>query len=650
MHGLRDGNQATGNNEKYADMFTKSLFDSSILSRTSNLGQLIAESAMVLNLWMYIAHEIYDTLDDCEDSFGMPNHDGGLTRNSGSAYALDEAIAYWIGSDQDGGSSYGHSLYALTQVAGELFGTISFGSEARANSELVELYHSGRAFLAFPDSCTGQAGDIAFNELHIIANKMVSRMMIPLIQMLIHSLREGDTDRIKIYSVAVVPQISACSDMDHAFLKSVLIDGDDYKNDMFYTILHTLQKNFDCLGISCDDVGAYKTSIVPKCSDKPVGFPIGGFVPTNDVREQVKLDLDIKQIDILSRYPHAHSVVDRYYTLGKNSKTKSGTIRSLKDLATDQLRAEAPWFKLFTSYFGDNNYADNHIRDVLEKKKNWKDSSVLQRSVSLVQSLNLFVMVMAGLQHFHGSYKDCLNGRQNNYVMGEALWDEGVAYFTGSREKSGDFLTDNDGVLLFSLAKEMCSKFGTCGEPDNSPIIKEFLRLFSQGKSEVLDSACDDLKETLDDIQALVLVPLIQGNIHYAIINEKLQSGSKDDTLAAGDAFSNAVLPLVDHHSTKDAQLLEQNMGFSLTRKPVQAGALAVIDALDSAISQGLEVECKFFGSREEISLACANEEEKDPPYIIYTLSMVAAIIVFVFIIMKVNRSRLSKKYKLHCN
>ena len=67
------------------------------------------------------------------------NREVGLTRNDNAAHALDEAIAYWIGTSQDGGRTRGHSLYALAQRAGELFGTNIHGGEAKVNTEIIEL-------------------------------------------------------------------------------------------------------------------------------------------------------------------------------------------------------------------------------------------------------------------------------------------------------------------------------------------------------------------------------------------------------------------------------------------------------------------------------------------------------------------------------
>ena len=89
-------------------------------------------------------------------------------------------------------------------------------------------------------------------------HRILSRMYVPMVQMLIHSLKQEDqADKVRMYSLALVPQLSQCRPTIHLKLKGYLLDR-EYDRDDFPRILDLLQQSYDCLGISCADVGAYE--------------------------------------------------------------------------------------------------------------------------------------------------------------------------------------------------------------------------------------------------------------------------------------------------------------------------------------------------------------------------------------------------------
>jgi hypothetical protein len=52
--------------------------------------------------------------------------------------------------------------------------------------------------------------------------------------------------------------LSQCRPTIHLKLKEYLLDR-EYDRDDFLRILNLLQQSYDCLGISCADVGAYES-------------------------------------------------------------------------------------------------------------------------------------------------------------------------------------------------------------------------------------------------------------------------------------------------------------------------------------------------------------------------------------------------------
>lgn len=649
---MREKEETIGSNYRYADKLTHSLFESNDVQLTGSTkrGTLVTESAMALNLWMYIAHELYDALDDCSLAMNM-NKEEALSRNSGSTRALDEAIAYWIGTDQDGGTNRGHSLYSLTQRAGEMFGTLLFDAEARANSDIRTLYHYGRSLLAFPSACTGDDTDLAMRGLHNLTNKMLAKMMIPLIQMLLYSIYEQDNTRIKIYATAVVPQISACSDPDYTYLKRILIDT-VYERSEFHSVLYALQRSYSCLGVTCEEIGAYSINKIPICAETPTDHPLAGYVPKTDIRNQAKIDLDIKQIQILSLYPASFSAIRNIYYFGKNSPDGE-SFRTLHEFATSSLRSGIPWFQRFHDYFGTDNFADENIQNAIDKSKNWIDSSDVQRGEAIVQNIKLSVMIIFAMRKFYDALFDCKISPEDDRSIGLQSWDEGVAYFSGSLEGGRDNDASN-GVLLMKTASEMCLHFEICVEGETAPIVAELISLFNKGIKFVIEGKCDDIESTIGNIEFVMLVPLVQGIIHYALINEKLDRGSFDGSLAIGDAFARALVPHISAFDSNSASSVDNNMSFTTTRKPVQDGSMEVANALDTAIDKGLKVECQFIGSEDNIELEC--EDSEDGAFAKYSVSTIilsvfavifGLVSLLIFVLKNTNKINRCKE-KLH--
>ena len=262
-------------NRDYADAFVKD----AIKERKGTLG---AEAARALNLWMYATHELYDGVEDCARiASGINVQAAGLRDNSNGALAMDEFVAFWIGTNQVPGSLDGASLYAMTQQAAAMFGTVDEDNgEAWANTAIKRLYNEASALLSNPKACGPKSETVG--NLWSVAHRVVGQMSVPLIQMLVRSMAEQDQDRINLYARAVVPQMSRCRPSAYRRLKEELLDK-EYDNSKFLEVLQDLQGMYDCLGLSCADIGAYQVSEVAECAGYPDDYPLAQYSPSSDV-------------------------------------------------------------------------------------------------------------------------------------------------------------------------------------------------------------------------------------------------------------------------------------------------------------------------------------------------------------------------------
>lgn len=150
-----------------------------------------------------------------------------------------------------------------------------------------------------------------------------------------------------------MPQISACRPMAHLYLQNMLLEEQNYNpNRDWNTVIQLLQLSFDCLGFSCEDIGAYKSVVMPKCADPPGDLPLSSYVPDNHVYSYSKIDLDILQIKILTEL-RANTTAYFIYSLGKNSIFSDyGEARhSLQHMATSSIQNKVPRFDVFKNFY-----------------------------------------------------------------------------------------------------------------------------------------------------------------------------------------------------------------------------------------------------------------------------------------------------------
>ena len=560
-------------------------------------GTLAVEAIVALNLWMYVAHELWQSVSEC--AYSTLNRMDGSTLenvNAKGAQSFDEAIAYWIGEGQSNGDTDGYALYNLAQTAGDAFDTID--TEAYANSKIKRLYEEGRALLSFEAACTEDSNTL--EQLWHVTNEMVSQMMIPLVQMLILSMKERDYHRIQIYAIAIVPQISACKPSIYRYLKSELIQQ-TYKSSSFDKILEELQNSFSCLGLSCEDIGAYGEA-VPMCQNKPFNSPLAGYTPTGSTESYSKIDLDISQLQILSLL-QSYDMAFLLYEFGKNSyQSDLETYTSLQSLATTPSRRKVvPWFLEFEEYFDDQNYAHTEIVNHLLSNGKWGKRSADQRAAFITAIAQYHIMYMAPMTCMSMAMESCNDRDIDTSIV---MWDRLAAYLIGSIEGSEEGGADpQDGKLIWNLANSLCTQFGTCNRKGISAINADFEDLLYAGKAELNSLDCTKFGQTVNKLEHIMLIPIIQGVLRFAIKNEHHSDISPKADLATGEALALSILPIAKYHNPVSAEFIENNMIIKSGLKPVASGAVSVGDAF-APILDKFGLKCDYVGSFGDVD-AC---------------------------------------------
>jgi hypothetical protein len=238
-------------------------------------------AALVLSMWMYATHALYHGIDMCQkmtdaDSIGQLDLGGG---------GMDEFIALWIGSGETHSGTDGHGLYGLAQKAASLFDGGSVGGEAIANNAVKLLYLEGSGYLSVNGACTNRVKDSP-KMLWSVSNRIVSKMYIPLIQLLIDSVMRQDDKLTSLFATAVVPQAVQCRTTTYNRLREHLLTGAP-KFDKTEIILRDIQDIYSCFGLTCDDIGDYldvpENVEFPDCYIATDDAALAGYQPVSAV-------------------------------------------------------------------------------------------------------------------------------------------------------------------------------------------------------------------------------------------------------------------------------------------------------------------------------------------------------------------------------
>jgi hypothetical protein len=237
------------------------------------------------------------------------------------------------------------------------------------------------------------------------------------------------------------------------------------------------------------------------------------------------------------------------------------------------------YFDIYKAYFGVGDYAHQRVMAALDKTgicSACDDAARVQIAKKTSAYMNVWMYV---IREFEDAIEDCKAGCIDCNDDPVHAWDEGVAFYTGSKEGTDG---SGSGKLLHALADKRCKNFGTCTAADGgSAVNEELFKLFTKGKVALQQGKCDEAKPLKKSIVELMSVPLVQGSLRYAYKVADLQGGSKE--FAEGAAFSAAILPRVHACDATAAKVISDNMNMEISESArMSAGYAAVKKAFES--------------------------------------------------------------------
>ncbi|GKY91601.1 hypothetical protein MPSEU_000132000 [Mayamaea pseudoterrestris] len=572
-----------------------------------NSPQLAADTSIVMNSYMMIAHRLYESVRSC-------------TKQLNATDMIDSAVALWIGQEQGEGSfNSGWMLYAQAQHAFRSYGNNE--KEAPINSELMQLFNDAQELAV-------DCGSI--NSTSVLLTKKVDEIVRSiskiLLQLLLASISDNNRNHVELYALSFIPQATGCDMGTYENLRDALFLDFDRSMLINNDVILRFGKVLSCLRITCADLGDTSNSrpelqnmVAAICSqiERFQGASmIAGYATDTDVSELSRIDLDVTQIDVFMR-TKSYKLAYDYYVNGRNSLNADGTPITLQSLSAGDRSDAGDWFNSYVNYFQTANYTNSLILSAMTTWQSdngiFASASRRQLSEAVTRSFQTSVTSMQIATKLRSSITLCKSS-QNDIT----LVDQAAALFAGSIEgpdPGGD--PDGSGKLMFALSKDMCRTFGKCEEGTDSAVNDFVLVSLRDMKRAMVSNNCDAAEEILQDLLATMQVPLIQGTLLFAALNEKLPAQSMNMTLSSGSILADSILPFVNSANQTSAAIVQSNMEFHLDGKPVIDGVEYVLNAFLGAYD-AMNISCNVIGVPASTGLsACgtsATEPKRDTP------------------------------------
>merc|ERR1719401_854340 len=406
--------------------------------------------------------------------------------------------------------------------------------EATVNSNVKAGYQSIQRKLTEQGYCQR---DDSVEALWRLTNGIMAQMFVPLVQMLIHSMRqEKQGPKVRMYALAVVPQLARCRPSVHAKLKDYLLDQEYDRRD-FERILELLQESYRCLGFACADVGAYRAGTadaVPACAGDGSDRPLAGFVPREGVRAMSKVDLDIHAIEQLLKFPSTtkNKMAQLYFQHGlfvDEDKASGLSTLSLGGMALSGLSSEegqwSPYYSDYVEYFQRDKFAHDAVMAAFDDV----DGDPEERRAYIVNLLRYnvvpeYMMSLIGL-----ALQLC--EEEDDSARPALYWDAFAALYIGSLEGASAKDPANDGVMLWQLANNRARQFNTQGDDFVAKVNLEMMDLLFAGQGQLERRDCTNFDKTAaaviernmlrtDGVKPVSEGPQAVANAFYAILSD----------------------------------------------------------------------------------------------------------------------------------
>lgn len=224
-------------------------------------GAVIERTTSIMHVLMFVLQQLEESIHACMADCPKEGCDG----NANAVHLIDAAVAFYTGS-QEGhdGSGDGNLLYNLADEECRNFGTCGSDGNAQSGTSKVNL-EIMELFSGMKEDVSGKHCPQARRKM----DRIEQIIFLPVVQGTLryayqraHFLNSGELDEAlaAIYSASVLPVVNDCSISAGNTLNENLRQGSNPDLFAYDAIKKNLERQYQCMGFTCTDVGAYGRS------------------------------------------------------------------------------------------------------------------------------------------------------------------------------------------------------------------------------------------------------------------------------------------------------------------------------------------------------------------------------------------------------
>jgi hypothetical protein len=226
------------------------------------LSEAISKGSAYMSVLMFVIRGLEDATSECNAGCEIG------TCGDVAVHSIDEAVAFYAGSlEGRDGSGDGVLLYHLADKRALDFRTAgengdSLEGTSYVNIQVVREFQRAQLFLLEKDCPSAE----------IAKTNIVNLMKVPLIQGVlryayIREFQNPGTEDLSqkaeaegaTFTAAVLPWVHACKAVDADVIYDIMRVGSKPQKNGFIEVKQAFERNYKCLGISCEDIGGIWT-------------------------------------------------------------------------------------------------------------------------------------------------------------------------------------------------------------------------------------------------------------------------------------------------------------------------------------------------------------------------------------------------------
>ena len=591
-----DGGNAVGNpQDKEFDDEPVEFFGNSIVEDEYNKPsgydpELTSETMRVVIMWMATVQSIYESVQFCSETTATSSPD--------RVNPIDKAAALWVGNAPFIMTTFGGSLLAWTNRMHDQFGAPSFNANNQILDNLSQLQSD--LDLCLQASTSAGTKEQIIGRMWSVSKDTTTAMTVPLVQNLLYSLAieaNKDTipgphgeDTLVLYSLMTLPPLWVCDEDGFKRLyKNIVSEKASLDSNLVKDAVSTLQNNYACLGISCDQVGNLKSPELllqgsSSCQES-TQLKIAGYDGVSAQTMKVaQVDIDTRSIGMLleiESYDAAASV----YKYGGIFKDSNLGFNSIQSLASSPAKS-SKGADLREQY---SATAASHIVDEALNENSFmmKDATSIQRKVLAEATIVAITLHIYAIDSLFKAVELC----DVDASTAATSWDNAVAALVGWMEGPEDGGSSNNGVLFYNIAQYLCDEADKCNMNNDSEVNRLMIRHLKEGKQHLNSRECVAADTSAIEVEKLLQTVLADTNAYFAeqIAEDKLNT----EALAEGYIFAKALAPIMQSVDADASNVVLENLGDFPTDNPMKDGIATVLAALNSFVTKE-GIDCKL--------------------------------------------------------